>query len=96
MSTFAERLKAQMKEHNETAVSLAEKAKLDRSVVQRLASGDRRPHEDHIKALAKALDVAPAVLMDDSAPANQTPAAEAIARFIEGHPDDLQRDPETK
>ena len=89
--TFSEKLKTWMKDHGETAVSLAKAANLDRSVVQRLATGDRLPNLDHYKALAPIMGTTVAALMEEAplAPEEAGPAQEVVARFVRDFGHDL-------
>jgi len=59
------RIQAAMKNADENQTSLAEKAKIDRTVFSRILSGARRANGDQLGRIARVLDVTAASLMPD-------------------------------
>ena len=69
--TFGERLKRLRKKAGLNQTQLAEKIGVSLLTVFRWEKGDRQPRVDEIKALAKALSVPEADLLNDSPPDNK-------------------------
>lgn len=93
MATFVEKLAALMEKNGKmTVVQLAAKAGLDRTVLQRLSTGDRTPTSGHLEKLAAAFGVPETALRSDEFKADDKGAAESvIARFLHDHPQDLTK-----
>lgn len=79
MAATGERIKAAMERAHENPTSLARKTGIDRTVIARLASGERRPNADHLAGMASALGCSVADLLPDLAlfPEYRTQAAES-------------------
>jgi len=65
MAATGVRIKAAMERAKENPTSLGRKTGIDRTVIMRLASGERRPNADHLAALASALGCGVSELLPD-------------------------------
>lgn len=88
MSVVGERIRRIMLEKHVTQNGLARRAQLSQSGLSSIINGAVSPKEETVRAIARALDVSPSCLLDESAPISPVESRQEGKRILDELPEE--------